>query len=349
MNVARLYLWEYDVENQVLIFNDQFCKLLGLNSDNQTACTLPYQTYIEKYMHPDDIQSVNQEHIKVKSTNDPGYFSQYEYRLILPDSSIRHFMVRLRVEGEMDEKPFRYFGIMQDITDRKIALQESYEALNKVDSVKTEFLSFISHELRTPLNGIVGAVNLLKNQENSSAIKNLVEILDKSISNLEIFTDNASYFSKLSNNYKPELSEFNLKEPIQFAILENENAIMEKNLKIQLDFTENSKLVYADKDLMFKSLFNALHVLLFFSKKNNTIIIRVKNEPDHLTSVFENKDVVFPSNLLNKDIGINDLNTDQQIGLSFYIIKQIMELHEGSLKLFNSDTNGASILISLKK
>jgi nitrogen fixation/metabolism regulation signal transduction histidine kinase len=100
---------------------------------------------------------------------------------------------------------------------------------------------------------------------------------------------------------------------------------------------------------MFKSLFNALHVLLFFSKKNNTIIIRVKNEPDHLTSVFENKDVVFPSNLLNKDIGINDLNTDQQIGLSFYIIKQIMELHEGSLKLFNSDTNGASILISLKK
>lgn len=348
MDVARLYFWEYDMDNHLLIFNDKFCRLLGVNSGDHVACSIPYHEYLEKYVHPDDVPVVNQEHVKVRSSGNPKYFSQYEYRLLLWDGSIRHFMVRLRADGNQDNKPFRYFGIMQDITERKIALQESYEALNKVDSVKTEFLSFISHELRTPLNGIVGAVNLLKNQENSSAIKNLVEILDKSVSNLEIFTDNASYYSKLSNNYKPDISTFSLKDSIQFAILENENAIMEKNLKIQFDLPDRIT-VQADQDLIYKSVFNILHIILFFSKKNNTIIIRVEEESTQLIIFFENKEVVFPTYLLKNDISLNDTNIDQQIGLSFYIIKQIMELHRGSLKILNSDTTGASIVFSLNK
>lgn len=349
MELAQLYFWEYDLENQKIIFDDRLCKLLGINIPGQSSCSLTYNEYLGKYVHPNDRYIVDEENLKLKlAVKKSGYFTQFEYRLITSEGNIRHIIVRLRVESEPEDNLYRYHGIMQDITDRKIALQESWEALNKVDALKTEFLTYISHELRTPLNGIVGAINLLKNQENSSAIKHLVEILDKSVSNLEVFTENASYYSKLSNKYKPDFSEFNLKESIQFALLENENGLTDKNLKIHFDFPEEIPVISADSDLIYKAVFNIIQIFLFFSQTNHTIMIRVKNEPDQLTCVFENKEVIFPAYMLKKDIGLSDIYINQQIGLCCGIVRQILDLHQSSL-IVNSDLKGSAILFSLKK
>jgi len=54
-----------------------------------------------------------------------------------------------------DGKPLRMLGTHSDITERKLAAEES-------DRLKTAFIANMSHEIRTPMNGILGFSELLK-------------------------------------------------------------------------------------------------------------------------------------------------------------------------------------------
>ena len=61
----------------------------------------------------------------------------------------------------------KLMGISQDITKRKEAEAKLKDALEKAEQgnkIKNEFLSIVSHELITPINGIVGGLELIKEE-----------------------------------------------------------------------------------------------------------------------------------------------------------------------------------------
>jgi len=62
-------------------------------------------------------------------------------------------------------KPSNFVGILEEITDRKIAEQNLFKAkeqAEKSDHLKSAFLANMSHEIRTPMNAILGFSSLLK-------------------------------------------------------------------------------------------------------------------------------------------------------------------------------------------
>jgi len=349
MEIAQLYNWVYDVQGEVFIFDEKLWQFIGHDDPTPGTYQLPISEYIQKFVFEDDKGIVINDRKKAQSNTDPDFFSQTEYRIVRLDGTIRHIIVRTRVLMNDAGNAVKYFGILQDITDRKIAIQESYEALNRVDSVKTDFLSFISQEIRAPLNGIVGSVNLIKNQENSSAIRDLLEILDKSVSNLEFFTDNATCFSNLTNNYQLETSSFNLKDLIQFAILENENKLNEKRLRILFKPAISSSIVLADKDLIYRLLVNTLQIFTNISNLNNNIIINIQEEDDKITCSISNNNESFPADLLRNFSSVSGIYHNRQIGLSLSIVKQIMDIHNGSITIFNMEKSGATMKLSFPK
>ena len=76
-----------------------------------------------------------------------------------------------------------FIGIKEDITDRKIMIDELVQAKNKAEemsNLKTIFLSNMSHELRTPLIGINGFAEILCESLNDQELKEMSENILKS-------------------------------------------------------------------------------------------------------------------------------------------------------------------------
>ncbi len=100
--------------------------------------------------------------------------------------------------------------LLAEIDTRKRSEYDLQEAMYKVEtstlqkikaeqaaSAKTDFLSTMSHEIRTPINGVIGIINLLKEEELNSRQKEYVNILDFSSKHLLSLISDVLDFSKI--------------------------------------------------------------------------------------------------------------------------------------------------------
>ena len=239
------------------------------------------------------------------------------------------------------------------VAERTKELEKAYSDLNNLDGMKTDFLLFISQEIRTPLNGIEGTINLIKNQEYSSTIKNLVEMLDASVSKLEEFTYKALFFNQLSQGKYPlQITQINVKDLIQFSILELSAKITEKNIELIQDNLQTTIVIEGDKDLLFKAFLYIIDNAVKFSLPDSKIKLELETTGDSTNFVCSDNGKGFPEDVLDKLLlpfrFMNDVNHQKSI-LSLFTVKQIMNLHTGELKISNKENGGARVELIISK
>jgi PAS domain S-box-containing protein len=80
-------------------------------------------------------------------------------------------------------KPYRFVGILHDITEQKNAEEQLSRAKEQAESAnraKSEFLATVSHEMRTPLNAILGMTELCLDTELSLEQRRLLDTVQAS-------------------------------------------------------------------------------------------------------------------------------------------------------------------------
>lgn len=348
MECAQLYQWEFDIKEGAFLFNEKLLHFFGRENSSPGVYKISADEYSDNYIYSKDKYVFEQEVNNAFNTSNPNYTSQIEYRILRQDGQIRHILVRTKVRLDENSKPFKFFGIIQDISERKIALQQAYEALNQIDKTKTEFLYFISQEIRTPLNSVICAVNMFKNQENSAAMRDLVETLDHSVSNLESFTNNTILYTKLTNIFKLNISEFKMKDLIRFALLEKENLFKNKEIAVSFERSDDI-LLRADKDLFYCLFTNLLEIFAFNSIVKNTINIEIDEEGDRIICNFKDSRSRFSEELLKTYSSVAGIYKNYQMGLSLYIAKLILEKHNGELRIFNENDIEATARLIIAK
>lgn len=111
--LGHLGNWEWDVPGARLTWSEELYRIFGVDH------TFPL-TYdrIEAMLHPED-RALNA--AKVQEALSAGDVVEYEFRIIRPGGALRWIRQGIEIERDPTGAPTRLFGVMHDITQRRLA------------------------------------------------------------------------------------------------------------------------------------------------------------------------------------------------------------------------------------
>lgn len=230
---ANIGIWEWDVVNNIIRWDDQMFLIYG---QKREAFTSAYEAWT-KGLHPDD-RAQAEASISAALNNAQPFNTQF--RVIKDNGEIGYVVGKAKVIFDETGKPQKMIGINWDIT--KIKLNELELEKAKVEAMqssiaKAQFLANMSHEIRTPLNGIIGMSNLLKGTELNDQQHEYLEHVTQSSSILLSLVNDILDLSKIdSGKIDLESIDFNLEQTIDYVVSSLSFSAKNKNLIISSDY-----------------------------------------------------------------------------------------------------------------
>jgi len=278
-----------------------------------------------------------------KPFNTAELLARIKTHVELRDNKLKLKNINIWLEQKVNEKT-------RKLQEANSKLEETLAELKALDKMKSYFLNISSTEIRTPLTGIKGTLHLLKNDETTYAIRDLLNLLEKSVSKLEIFASKAILTTELTTkNYAMSSEIINLSELFLFCTLEFNEEISNRNIKIINDHTSFN--ISGDKDLIFKTFKFIIKNAIDHSENNSKIEFSTTQKENITICRFIDYGKGFSKkNIENifSPYAFIESEYHKQNELSMYVIKLIMELHKGNIKVFNMKGAGACVELAFK-
>ena len=123
LDIAKLAHWEYDVERDRFLFNDQFYSIFHTTVEEMGGYELSSAEYAQRLVYPEDLPVVGAAIEKALASTDKHYSTQLEHRVAYADGGMGYISVEIHIDRDDQGKIIRYYGANQDITERKLAEQ----------------------------------------------------------------------------------------------------------------------------------------------------------------------------------------------------------------------------------
>lgn len=238
-----------------------------------------------------------------------------------------NYKVRLSFSGLFGKHP-----TIAEFTD---AFNEMAEELDHTEIMSTDFVNNFSHEIKTPVASIAGFAKLLQNKDLSDEKRTeYAGIIEEESKRLSQVAANTLTLAKIENQKKLEdITHYNLSEQIRNILLLLEKKWSEKNLDLHLRFTE--VFINANKDLLNEVWLNLLDNAIKFSNQNGELRVVIDDIDGIITVKISNTGSYIPKSerkrIFNKFYQIDQSHSSEGNGIGLAIVKEIVELHHGTI------------------
>lgn len=250
------------------------------------------------------------------------------------------------------------FKLEEKVKERTLELRKSNKKLKKanlelelLDEAKDDFLNIISHEINTPLNGIVGFVNILKEELRNDEIYEMIHFLDLSAKRLEKFASFSLLITELRTKRKVlQFVNCDISSLLDAEITAQQETIQKKNISFNIDLQVDQ--LWADQFLATKCVECILDNALRYSPENGTIRISSYEIANEVVCEIEDKGKGFGEGILVdpfKFFTFGREYIDEQKGLSLALVNLIMKAHRGKIAILNSVDGGGMVRLFFPK
>jgi PAS domain S-box-containing protein len=281
---------------------------------------------------------------KVKSTFSENY---YEH----------NYVPLLNASGEI----YAVMIISHDVTENIKQLEE-LKKLNESDKLKSDFIKMASHELKTPVTSIKGYTQLLltalktKEEEEKTIspllIKSSLISIDKQVTRLTRLMSELLDLSKIETGMLVLHKEmFNLNE----LVIETVQDILYTNSKHSINvFHDFACHVFGDKDRIGQVLINFLTNAIKYSPNSDKVEVWIRQlKEDHVSVSVKDHGIGIDKKYHEKIFERfyraegKEEQTYPGFGIGLFIAKEIIQRHDGSIRLVSEKGKGSVFTFNL--
>jgi two-component system phosphate regulon sensor histidine kinase PhoR len=227
----------------------------------------------------------------------------------------------------------------------------------KLSNIKNDFINNMTHELKTPVSTIALALEVIKDKEINKSP-------EKTERYLNIITEEnrrlGTQIEKVLQIAKLEKGDLNLHfEPIDInevldQVVKNQGVQMEQHgVKLNLDLQAEETIVSADRVHLTNIVFNLMDNAIKYSKEQPEISIATSNTATALSITISDNGIGIPKDQLNKifekfyRVPKGDLHDVKGFGLGLSYVKNMVEMHKGSITVNSKIDEGTKFSINL--
>jgi two-component system, NarL family, sensor histidine kinase UhpB len=331
--MAHFGYWEHDYQTDRTTWSTETFRILRISPEEQVLNAARTREFI----HPQDRQRVHQVFDLAKST---GSRFDIEYRVLRSNGEVRIIHNQGEVMCDESGQPYRIFGVLQDVTERKQAeesLEESRQRLQQLSrrlvEVQEEERRAIARDLHDRVGQNLSALNLnlsmMKDQPSQDRTEQMETRLTDS---LKLVAETTRLVRDLLNELRPvTLDAYGLKAALQEYI---EEFTRRYKIKIMLDITNEP----------FPRLNPGLEItLLHIAQEALTNVARHAKADQATLSMWLEKNVVYLM-VLDNGIGMNVSQSEtHHISHGLKIMRERAEAFGGTIKVGSAEGKGAKV------
>jgi len=331
--LAHMGSWQLNFETNILQLSDESCRIFGrCNDENQLAFAA-----WSKFIHRDDRAYVLK---TIKESRDNTADTSYIYRIVRENGAIRHIYSESKFMLDEHQTPIGLHGIMQDVTERKMAEQEREKITADIirrNKDLEQFSYIVSHNLRAPVANILGLSEIVRDENLEPEVKNqVIAGISDSVRKLDEVITDLNYILQTRQNVAQEHELVDFQKLVTDIMTSIETLITEEKAVINTDFSQVSEMLTV-KSYLHSIFYNLIYNSLKYRKPDIASIISLSSRKN-ARKIF----LIFEDN----GIGIDLLDKGEQVfgmykrfhpqiaegkGMGLYMVKTQVEAIGGKI------------------
>lgn len=227
-------------------------------------------------------------------------------------------------------------------------LRKSNNMLYQSELYNKFLLKYLAHDLRNPLSSIKGIVDIIRLEEDKKDLNVYLEMIEtQATTSLEFIT----YLLKSSSTTLHK-EKHSLNEVITSSIQTTSQSARKKNIFIKNNASDHLFCEF-DYYKIWSLLNNLLSNAIKFSPRDSTIVIEAHKKPSTVVISIRDNGIGMSQSQIDKILS-NDIvegreGTEGEIsyGIGLKISKQIVDQHNGTLKIQSEEGKGSTFIIEL--
>ena len=222
------------------------------------------------------------------------------------------------------------------------------------------FSNDLAHEIRNPLASLKSASELLDKTTEKNESEKLLKIINHDVERIErLITDYSQMLKDEASLSREKMSKINLMDVINNVVEDFKQDLSNQNKKIEIKIKEkisskNGKYILGIENRLEQVIANLLDNSISFSQNNQKIEISIAETTKNLVMTIKDEGPGFsetsPQKIFKRFYSNRPKSFGKHSGLGLNIVKNIVELHKGTIAASNRiNTKGAQVEVLLPK
>lgn len=275
---------------------------------------------------------------------------QLESTLVFKDNSLHTILWNSKIVTNEDGSIKNIICSGLDITERKNAERRL-----------TEFFANISHELRTPLNIIFSSLQLIdrcsvgnSNSINSCICKKYTKGMQQNCYRLLRLVNNLIDITKIDAGYlELNMDRCNIVSLVEDITVSVAEYIESKNISLIFDTDIEEKIICCDCDKIERIILNLLSNATKFTNPGGFILVTLQDKGSNTIISIKDTGIGIEKSKLEiiferfKQVNKSFTRDHEGSGIGLSIVKHLVEMHKGSIKVTSEYGKGSEFIIEL--